>query len=92
VVGAATRTQQSVEDSASGAAHLCIVSVRLHLYVLNRLDGGNDDGPIVCVRDRHAVDEILVRANRAARHRRLRSSILVGETDKLRIASVDEEP
>ena len=83
--------QEGVEDAAAGAADLRVVGVGLDFDVLDGLNGGDDDGPVVGVGDGDAVDEVEVGGDGAAGDGGLGGAVLVGEADELLVASVDKD-
>ena len=75
-----------VEDAAAGPAHFGVVGVDLDLHFFNRLDRRVGDRAAAQLRDRHAVEQVVVRANAAAAQRHARRVGLILLAVELRVA------
>jgi hypothetical protein len=84
--GVRSTLQYGVEDASARTRDLCVVGVGLQLYLLRSFEGRDDDGAVVRVRNRHAIDEVIVRSDGAAGDRNLARSTLVLEAVEARIA------
>ena len=62
----ASGARRDVEHAAAGATHLGVVGVDLHFHVLERLDRRVEDRAAPQLSDRHAIDQIVIRADAAA--------------------------
>lgn len=88
--GVGAGAEKHIKDTAASSPDLCVVGVGLDLHILDRFDGGNHDWAIVGIRDRNAIHKIKIGRDRATGHRGLRRAVLIGETNKLLVACVDE--
>ena len=83
------RPRRDVERTATGAARLGVVLVHLHRHVVEGLDARVGRGAVADVADRHAVDQVVVAAARAAAERQQRGVGLVLLAVELRVARGD---
>ena len=55
-----TRLEQRVVNATARSSHFGIIRGHLNLEFLGSLGGGNDDGAVDSVGDRHAVYQVLI--------------------------------
>src|ERR1039457_3412804 len=67
LVGA--RLEEQVEGSPSRASHLGVIGVDLKFDLLYGFDRRDDHGAMRRVRDRNAIEQIIIAGNRSARDR-----------------------
>ncbi len=88
LVGA--RLGGGVEDAAAGTTRFRVVGVHLHGDAFQTLDRGVGRGAVAQVGNRHAVEQVVVAAARAAAHRQERRVRLVLLAVELRVARGDD--
>jgi len=86
----AARLGRDVERAAARASRLRVVLVHLHVHAFDRFDSGIGRRAVAHVGDRHAVNEVVVAAPRAAAQREQRGVGLILLTVELGVTRGDD--